>query len=109
MSEDEEPRPGSSRQEYGQAQDVVHTESQHPTMEYMTSYLGPCKTKGKLKCTLCKKEISFTEKSFYNLKSHYEKLHRGEHSGFLAALSAGSKRGRVRNPSGAGFRYLNYT
>jgi hypothetical protein len=105
-NEEEESRPATPSQ--GDIQPALASGSEEnvalpKSMHLMGDYFLPGSTKQKLRCKLCRKEITYSASSNYNLKSHYERIHRGEYTNFLAALSACSKRGR--NPSGA--RYEN--
>lgn len=92
LSEEEDViRPGTSSQP---VQDNVPVNSLPLIFEHIECYFGPSKANGKMQCKFCNKEISYSATSYYNLKSHYERQHREEYSNFVAALSAGSKRGR---------------
>ena len=73
-------------------------------LQYIKSYFGPGKGSLKMKCkvTMCNKEISCAASSYNNLKVHYKTQHPLDYPAFVAALSAGSKRGR--HSSGA--RYI---
>jgi hypothetical protein len=65
-------------------------------LDYIGSFYADCKEKGKLKCQVkwCKRVVSYSVKSNYNLKNHYEKKHPTQLPDLVAALSSGSKRGR---------------
>ncbi|KAG0729471.1 hypothetical protein GWK47_030268 [Chionoecetes opilio] len=81
MSPSEEevvPRPGTSSQGDSQpAQDNVPVDSLPLIFQHIKSYFGPDKTNGKVKCKICNKEITYSATSNYNMKSHYERQHRG--------------------------------
>ena len=75
--------------------------------EYIKAFWGPSKKPMTFKCRAkyCNASIKYSNKTFYNLKRHYELFHKDEHSAFIAALSAGySYKKRSRNSSGA--RYV---
>lgn len=80
------------------AQGNVPADSLPQIFQEIKGFFGPGKTNGKVKCTMCQKEITYSSKSNFNIKSHYDRQHKGEYTNLVAALSGASKRGRL--PSG---------
>ena len=87
----------SSAMSEEQSQPSADNNMQRPRiLDYIGSFFADSKEKGKLKCQVkwCKRVVSYSVKSNYNLKNHYEKKHPTRLPDLVAALSSGSKRGR---------------
>jgi hypothetical protein len=94
-------RPGTSGHGDSQLTTGQSTTMPPPRIcEYIRSYFAPTKKEMALKCLAklggksCGREIKYSATSFNNLKAHYKSQHPLEAPDFMAALSAGSKRGR---------------
>ncbi|KAB7500076.1 hypothetical protein Anas_07454 [Armadillidium nasatum] len=100
MSQSEEegekaPKPGTSSQGDSQErQPDINADHLPHIFQHLTNFYVASKTKGKVTCKICFKEIRYSTISNYNIKCHYQNLHNDELPNLLAALSSGSKRRR---------------
>ncbi|XP_076035977.1 uncharacterized protein LOC143021949 isoform X2 [Oratosquilla oratoria] len=58
---------------------------------------GRTNLKGIIACKRCKAKVSFNTYSLYTLKSHYKNVHPNYIKELIAAISAGSRRGRTKS------------